>query len=147
MEMAQKASSMVLGLRRKEKLKVRQPLSRIIVPVLNENFRKQFEAIENIVLTEVNVKAVEYLTDSSGIIKKKIKPNFKTLGPKYSKLMKQIAGVVTAMDQSQIASFESVGFFDCTIDGEAIRLVLRRCGDPDGRYPRLVRWLVKATLP
>ena len=58
MEMAQKASSMILGLRRKEKLKVRQPLARIIVPVLNENFRKQFEAIENIVLTEVNVKAV-----------------------------------------------------------------------------------------
>ena len=123
MEMAQKASSMVLGLRRKEKLKVRQPLSRIIVPVLNENFRKQFEAIENIVLTEVNVKAVEYLTDSSGIIKKKIKPNFKTLGPKYSKLMKQIAGMVAAMDQAQIASFEKEGFFDSTIEGEAVRLV------------------------
>jgi isoleucyl-tRNA synthetase len=114
---------MVLGLRRKEKLKVRQPLSRIIVPVLNENFRKQFEAIENIVLTEVNVKAVEYLTDSSGIIKKKIKPNFKTLGPKYSKLMKQIAGMVAAMDQAQIASFEREGFFDSTIEGEAVRLV------------------------
>ena len=123
MEMAQKASSMVLGLRRKEKLKVRQPLARIIVPVLNETFRKQFEAIENIVLTEVNVKAVEYLTDSSGIIKKKIKPNFKTLGPKYSKLMKQIAGMVAAMDQAQIASFEREGFFDSIIEGEAVRLV------------------------
>ncbi len=123
MEMAQKASSMVLGLRRKEKLKVRQPLARIIVPVLNENFRKQFEAIASIVLTEVNVKAVEYLTDSEGIIKKKIKPNFKTLGPKYSKLMKQIAVMVTAMDQSQIASFERDGSFDTTIGGEAVRLV------------------------
>ena len=123
MEMAQKASSMILGLRRKEKLKVRQPLARIIVPVLNDNFRKQFEAIENIVLTEVNVKEVEYLTDSSGIIKKKIKPNFKTLGPKYSKLMKQIAAMVTAMDQAQIGSFERDGYFDTTIEGEAIRLV------------------------
>jgi isoleucyl-tRNA synthetase len=123
MELAQKASSMVLGLRRKEKIKVRQPLSRIIVPVLNEGFRRQFEAIENIVLTEVNVKSVEYLTDSSGIIKKKIKPNFKTLGPKYSKLMKQIASMVAAMDQSQIASFEKEGAFDAVIEGEVVRLV------------------------
>ena len=123
MEMAQKASSMILGLRRKEKLKVRQPLARIIVPVLNERFRQQFEAIESIVLTEVNVKSVEYLTDSTGVIKKKIKPNFKTLGPKYSKLMKQIAILVNAMDQTQIASFEREGYYDVVIDGEAIRLV------------------------
>lgn len=123
MELAQKASSMVLGLRRKEKLKVRQPLARIIVPVLNDNFRKQFEAIENIVLTEVNVKAVEYLTDSAGIIKKKIKPNFKVLGPKYSKLMKQIAAMVGAMDQQQIASFEREGCFETVIEGEQVRLV------------------------
>ncbi|HWS01661.1 MAG TPA: isoleucine--tRNA ligase, partial [Prolixibacteraceae bacterium] len=123
MEMAQKASSMVLGLRRKEKLKVRQPLARIIVPVLNDSFRRQFEAIENIVLTEVNVKRVEYLTDSSGIIKKKIKPNFKTLGPKYSKLMKQIAIMVAAMDQAQITTFEKEGSFDAVIEGEAVRLV------------------------
>ncbi len=123
MEMAQKASSMILGLRRKEKLKVRQPLSRIIVPILNENFRKQFEAIENIVLTEVNVKAVEYLTDSSGIIRKKIKPNFKTLGPKYGKLMKQIAAVVTEIEQAKIISFERDGYFDTTIEGQAIRLI------------------------
>ncbi|HEY5511015.1 MAG TPA: isoleucine--tRNA ligase [Prolixibacteraceae bacterium] len=122
MEMAQTASSMILGLRRKEKIKVRQPLSRIIVPVLNETFRKQFEAIESIVLTEVNVKAVEYLTDSSGIIKKKIKPNFKTLGPKYSKLMKQIAAVVSSMDQQQIISFERTGSFDILIEGEAVQL-------------------------
>jgi isoleucyl-tRNA synthetase len=123
MELAQKASSMVLGLRRKEKIKVRQPLARIIVPVLSERFRKQFEAIENIVLSEVNVKAVEYLTDASGIIKKKIKPNFKTLGPKYSKLMKQIAAMVTAMDQVQIATFEREGSFDTLIEGEPVRLV------------------------
>jgi len=123
MELAQKASSMVLGLRRKEKLKVRQPLARIIVPVLNERFRAQFEAIESIVLTEVNVKQVEYLTDSAGIIQKKIKPNFKMLGPKYSKLMKQIAAMVGAMDQKQIAAFEREGSFDTIIEGEAVHLV------------------------
>jgi isoleucyl-tRNA synthetase len=98
-------------------------LARIIVPVLNENFRQQFEAIENIVLTEVNVKKVEYLTDSSGIIKKKIKPNFKTLGPKYGKLMKQIAAAVAEIDQAEIVAFEREGYFDTTIDGEAVRLV------------------------
>jgi len=123
MELAQKASSMVLGLRRKEKLKVRQPLARIIVPVLNERFRAQFEAIESIVLTEVNVKQVEYLTDSAGIIQKKIKPNFNMLGPKYSKLMKQIAAMVGAMDQKQIAAFEREGSFDTIIEGEAVHLV------------------------
>ncbi len=123
MEMAQKASSMVLGLRRKEKLKVRQPLARIIVPVLNDSFRQQFEAIENIVLTEVNVKKVEYLTDSSGIIHKKIKPNFKTLGPKYGKLMKQIAAMVATMDQKQIAGFERDGSFETVVEGEPVRLV------------------------
>ncbi|MCE1197791.1 MAG: isoleucine--tRNA ligase [Marinilabiliales bacterium] len=123
MEMAQRASSMVLGLRRKEKLKVRQPLSRIIVPVLNDEFRKQFEAIENIVLTEVNVKSVEYLSDSTGILKKKIKPNFKVLGPKYSKLMKQIASLVASMNQQEIAAFERAGCYDVVVEGEAIRLL------------------------
>jgi isoleucyl-tRNA synthetase len=124
MDIAQRVSSMILGLRRKEKLKVRQPLAKIIIPVLNENFRKQFEAVENIILTEVNVKEVEYLTDASGIIKKKIKPNFKTLGPKYGKLMKQIAAFVNQMEQSSIAEFEQQGNFDALIDGEKVQLQL-----------------------
>ncbi len=124
MDIAQRISSMILGLRRKEKLKVRQPLARIIVPVLSENFRKQFEAVENIILTEVNVKEVEYLTDASGIIKKKIKPNFKTLGPKYGKLMKQIAAFVNQMEQTAIADFERSGNYNAVIDGENVNLQL-----------------------
>src|ERR1035437_6938643 len=91
MDIAQKVCSMILALRRKEKIKVRQPLAKIIVPILNENYRKQFEAVESLILAEVNVKEVEYLTDASGVIKKRIKANFKTLGPKYGKLMKQIS--------------------------------------------------------
>lgn len=79
MDIAQRISSMILSLRRKEKLKVRQPLAKIIVPVLNDNFRKQFEAVESIILSEVNVKEVEYLTDSEGIIKKNQTQFFKTL--------------------------------------------------------------------
>ncbi len=100
MEIAQKASSMILALRRKEKLKVRQPLAKIIVPVLNPHFQEQFEAVKNIVLAEVNVKEVEFLTDTSGIIKKKIKPNFKTLGPKFGKQMKQIAALINQLGQN-----------------------------------------------
>jgi len=124
MDIAQKVSSMILGLRRKEKLKVRQPLAKIIVPVLNEKFRKQFEAVESIILTEVNVKEVEYLTDAEGVIKKKIKANFKTLGPKYGKLMKAVSVSIGNMSQSDIAAFERTGTFDALIEGEPVALAL-----------------------
>jgi isoleucyl-tRNA synthetase len=124
MDIAQRVCSMILALRRKEKIKVRQPLAKIIVPILNDNFRKQFEAVENIVLAEVNVKEVEYLTDASGIIKKRIKANFKTLGPKYGKLMKQISALISNMSQSEISLFESRGSFESIIDGEQILLSL-----------------------
>ncbi len=124
MDIAQKASSMILALRRKEKLKVRQPLAKIIVPVLNRHFQEQFEAIKNIVLTEVNVKEVEFLTDASGIIKKKIKPNFKTLGPKYGKLMKQIAEAVTKFGQTEISEIESKGEFEITAGSENVIITL-----------------------
>jgi isoleucyl-tRNA synthetase len=124
MDIAQKVSSMILGLRRKEKLKVRQPLAKIIVPVLNENFRKQFEAVESIILTEVNVKKVEYLTDSEGVIKKKIKANFKTLGPKYGKLMKPVSELIGNMSQPEIAAFERIGTFDADLSGEKVTLTL-----------------------
>lgn len=124
MAIAQKASSMVLALRRKEKLKVRQPLAKIIVPVLNPQFQEQFEAVKNIILAEVNVKEVEFLTDTSGIISKKIKPNFKTLGPKFGKLMKQIAGAVNKMQQTDISEFEKSGSFEISVGDEKITLTL-----------------------
>jgi isoleucyl-tRNA synthetase len=122
MAIAQKASSMILGLRRKEKLKVRQPLAKIIVPVLNDHFREQFQSVENIILSEVNVKEVEYLTDTSDIIKKKVKPNFKTLGPKYGKMMKQIAGAVAQFTSEEISSFEKNGSFELTLGNERVSL-------------------------
>lgn len=124
MDIAQRVCSMILGLRRKEKLKVRQPLAKIIVPVLSEKFRRQFEAVENIILTEVNVKAVEYLTDAEGVIKKKIKANFKTLGPKYGKLMKAVSVAIGQMTQSEIATFERSGSFETLIDGTPVVLAL-----------------------
>lgn len=124
MEIAQKASSMILALRRKEKLKVRQPLSKIIVPILNSHFQEQFEAVKTIILAEVNVKEVEFLTDTSGIIKKKIKPNFKTLGPKYGKLMKQISGAINQFGQAEISELEKTGGFKLEIADEKINLSL-----------------------
>ena len=124
MDIAQKASSMILGLRRKEKLKVRQPLAKIMVPVLNVHFREQFEAVKDIVLTEVNVKELEFITDSEGIIKKKIKPNFKTLGPKYGKIMKQIAASVAQFNQSDIAGIEKSGVYQLQIDGNPVEITI-----------------------
>jgi isoleucyl-tRNA synthetase len=122
MGIAQKASSMILALRRKEKLKVRQPLAKIMVPVLNPHFREQFEAVKDIILTEVNVKAVEFLTDTEGIIKKKIKPNFKTLGPKYGKLMKQISGAIVQFDQHKITELENAGAVEMEAGGQKISI-------------------------
>jgi isoleucyl-tRNA synthetase len=124
MDIAQKVSSMILGLRRREKLKVRQPLAKIIVPVLNEKFRRQFEAVESIILTEVNVKEVEYLTDSEGVIKKKIKANFKALGPKYGKLMKAVSILIGGMSQGEISSFERTGAFEALIERTPVILSL-----------------------
>jgi len=109
MAIAQKASSMILALRRKEKLKVRQPLAKIMVPVPNTHFKEQFESVKDIILTEVNVKEVEFLADTTGVIKKKIKPNFKTLGPKYGKQMKQIAGAIAKFSQEDISNLEQTG--------------------------------------
>ncbi len=122
MDIAQRVSSMILALRRREKLKVRQPLAKIMVPVLNTHFREQFEAVKNIILAEVNVKEVEYLTDAAGIIKKKIKPNFKTLGPKYGKLMKEIAGVINQFGQTEIAALETSGSYAITAGNETVIL-------------------------
>jgi isoleucyl-tRNA synthetase len=124
MDIAQKVSSMILGLRRKEKLKVRQPLAKIMVPVLDEHFREQFEAVRDIILTEVNVKEVEYIDDTAGIIKKKIKPNFKTLGPKYGKIMKQIAAAVNQMTQEDIARFEKESTYELVVGDENVHLGL-----------------------
>jgi len=103
MALAQRASSMVLALRRKVNIKVRQPLSKIMIPVLDAAMQQQLEAVQPLILNEVNVKEMEFLHDTTGVIVKKIKPNFKTLGKKYGKQMKEIADVVNNFTQQQIA--------------------------------------------
>ncbi len=117
MAIAQKASSMILALRRKKKIKVRQPLFKIMVPVLNEQIKEQFDAVKNIILSEVNVKEVEYISDTSDVIKKKIKPNFKALGPKFGKQMKQIAGAINSLTQEDISMFEKEGKIEIPLGG------------------------------
>jgi isoleucyl-tRNA synthetase len=124
MEYAQSISSMVLGLRRKVNLKVRQPLNKVMIPILDEAFEHQLEAIKDLVLTEVNVKQMEFLKDAAGVLVKKIKPNFKTLGPKHGKNMKAISGAINAMGQEEIAIFEKVEQFTLDVDGQSIVLTL-----------------------
>jgi isoleucyl-tRNA synthetase len=124
MDIAQKISSMILGLRRKVNIKVRQPLAKIMVPVADESFREKFESVRSLILAEVNVKEVEYIDDTASILVKKIKPNFKVLGPKYGKLMKEINIAVSAMTQPEIITFENTGHRSFTINGTNVNLSL-----------------------
>ncbi|RPH33822.1 MAG: isoleucine--tRNA ligase [Bacteroidales bacterium] len=125
MEIAQSISSMVLGLRRKVSIKVRQPLSKIMVPILDENFRRQLSAIEHLILSEVNVKELQYLTDTSGVLVKKIKPNFKELGPRFGKSMKAISTAVAEMTQADISKLEREGKFSLNLPEGSIEIVVK----------------------
>ncbi|HOO99541.1 MAG TPA: isoleucine--tRNA ligase [Bacteroidales bacterium] len=122
MEIAQKISSMILGLRRKVSIKVRQPLAKIMIPLPDRNFRSKFEAVKDLVLAEVNVKEVEYLDDTSSILVKRIRPNFKSLGPRFGKLMKELGSAITALSQNDIADFEATGAFRMTLAGKTVDL-------------------------
>ncbi len=124
MNMAQRISSMVLGLRRKVSLKVRQPLNKILIPVLNENTARQLDAVKNIILAEVNIKTMEYLDDTSGVLVKKIKPNFKTLGPKYGKNMKPIADFIGQMNQADIATMERENQIKAAVAGQDVVITI-----------------------
>ncbi len=106
MELAQQISSITLSLRRKSKIKVRQPLRKIMIPVLNDDFKNQIEAVKDIILTEINVKDIEYLKDTGGIIVKKLKPDFRIMGKKYGKLVKPISNILAKFTQEQISEFE-----------------------------------------
>ena len=107
MSLAQRASSMVLALRRKVNIKVRQPLSKIIIPVMSEKVKAQLELVKDLILGEVNVKEAEFMSDTTGIITKKIKPNFKTLGKVYGKQMKEIAAAFGQFDQKTINEIQA----------------------------------------
>ena len=139
MKMAQRLSSMVLALRKKESIKVRQPLQKMMVPALKEEVVDIIESVKDIVLSEVNVKELEILRDVSGVLVKRIKPDFKKLGPKYGKLMKQIAGAVAKFDQDDIQKLEERGAYQLEIDGQEIILTM---DDVDISTEDIPGWLV-----
>ena len=118
MQMAQDVSSMVLALRRKVNIKVRQPLQTIMVPVVDAHPQESIEAVKALILNEVNVKELKFVDNAAGILVKKIKPDFKKLGPRYGKIMKALAAAIQAMSQDEINAFEKAGTFTLTVEGQ-----------------------------
>lgn len=121
MEMAQQASSLVLSLRKRVEIRVRQPLSRIMIPVLDDKLKAQMDQVQDLILAEVNVKNLEYITDS-GVFVKKIKPDFKAMGPRFGKQMKAAAAVISAFNQEQIKTIESQGFIEVEVEGSLLKI-------------------------
>ena len=118
MQMAQTISSMVLALRRKVNIKVRQPLHVLMVPVLDKHQKESIEAVKQLILNEVNVKDMKFVDNTAGILVKRIKPDFKKLGPRYGKIMKALAAAIQQMSQDDINAFEKAGTFTLQVDGQ-----------------------------
>ena len=118
MHMAQTITSMVLSLRRKKNLKVRQPLTSIMIPVLDDKQRAAIEAVGNLIINEVNVKEIKYVGNDEGVLVKRVKPDFKKLGPKYGKIMKALAQALTTLPQADINRFEQDGTITLDINGQ-----------------------------
>ena len=124
MQLAQDICSLVHSLRKGHKIKVRQPLTKVLIPVLSDKVREQIEHVAPIIMSEVNVKGVEFVSDDSGILKKKIKPNFKALGPKYGKNMKAVGEVINAMNEEQIRAVERNGQVTLTSGDTTFEILL-----------------------
>ncbi|MBL7799929.1 MAG: isoleucine--tRNA ligase [Chitinophagales bacterium] len=139
MELAQRSCSLILSLRKKEKIKVRQPLSKILIPVVNAKTQAQFEKVESYILSEVNVKAIEYISDASGVVKKKIKPNFKELGKRVGSKMKAVQNAVLAFTADDISQIERDQKYVLNLEGESFELFL---ADVDIQTEDIPGWLV-----
>ena len=144
MQKAQAISSLVLSIRQKEKIKVRQPLQKIMIPVLDEADRAEIEAIAPLIKSEVNVKEIDLVDDASGILVKQIKPNFKVLGPRYGADMKAIAQAVSALDQEDIQKIEREGEITLDLDNKNIILQL---SDVEISSQDIAGWLVASSGP
>jgi isoleucyl-tRNA synthetase len=141
MEIAQRTCSLVLGLRKKENIRVRQPLQKIMVPVLSDEFATNLKHVQDLILSEVNVKELELLTEDNNVLVKSIKPNFKTIGPKYGKHMKAIAGMVAQFSADDIALIESNSGWTGEVNGDSISLDL---GDFEIVAQDIPGWLVSS---
>lgn len=124
MQTAQKICSLVLSLRKRNNLKVRQPLSRIMIPAKNAHQQAQIEAVKDLILSEVNVKTIDFLSKENNVLVKSIKANFKTLGPKFGAKMKAIAAAIASFSQEDIATIECEGRFNLTIGQESVEIAL-----------------------
>jgi isoleucyl-tRNA synthetase len=124
MHLAQGISSLVHSLRKKEKIKVRQPLHKILIPILKQETRVLIEDVQELILSEINVKEIEYITDDSGILVKKIKPNFRKLGQEHGAKMKEISTIINGFGKEEISKIESTGNFLINVGGEEINLTL-----------------------
>ena len=142
MDIAQRISSMILSLRKKQNIRVRQPLNKIMVPVLNKEFRENLEAVKSLILSEVNVKEIEYLDVKSEILVKKIKANFKALGPKHGKHMKAIAAAISQFKQEDILQMEKQGAYELDLGGEKVVLTLE---DVEITSQDIPGWLVTSS--
>ncbi len=118
MDYAQHISSLILSIRKKEKLRVRLPLRRILLPVLDERFQSDIDQVKELILSEVNVKEIEYITDTAGMVSKKAKANFKSLGKRLGKNMKVAAEIIQSLDQEAISKFEKGGALSINVEGE-----------------------------
>lgn len=139
MQLAQDISSMTLSLRKKENIKVRQPLQQIMVPVLSEREKENIDAVKDLIMNEVNVKGINFVDDSAGILVKKIKPDFKKLGPKCGKSMKMVAAQLQELSQEEISNFEKSGVYTLNIDGNDIMI---EKGDVEILSEDIPGWLV-----
>ena len=139
MQLAQKICSMVLGLRKKSNLRVRQPLQKIVIPVRDEAMRAQIERVQHLICSELNVKAVEFLAADNDLLVKKIKPNFKTLGPRYGKVMKALGAAIMAFGQQQINALEAEGCCTVNVEGQNCEVTL---GDVEIATQDIPGWVV-----
>ena len=124
MQLAQRICSMVLGLRKKSNLRVRQPLQKIVIPVSGAEMQAQIERVSHLICSELNVKQVEFLAADNDLLVKKVKPNFKTLGPRYGKLMKALGAAIMAFDQQQINALEATGSAVVEVEGQQCEVTL-----------------------
>ncbi len=137
--MAQDISSMALSLRKKENIKVRQPLNQIMVPVLSEHERESILAVDDLIKSEINVKNIKLVDDSAGMLVKRLKPDFKKLGPKCGKSMKSVANILTNIDQQSIAKLEKEGQLE--LDVEGLKVVVEKA-DVEIKSEDIPGWLV-----
>lgn len=124
MNYAQRISSLVLSIRKAEKIRVRQPLKRALLPILDASFQEQVEEVKDLILAEVNIKDLEYITDTSGIVTKKIKPNFRTLGRRLGKQMKDAVQIINGLGQDDISQIEASNQYQLSINGDTYDLTL-----------------------